>query len=114
MAAIGGGIFLLAYLPAFYIGAIGSAVDSAGEETGLTPLLIPVAGPFITIGTAEAEGAGIFWLMLLGLAEAGGAGVGIAGLVMPDEKVLYRNDVRLRVAPYVTASGSGIGLQGTF
>ena len=42
IAAIGGGIFLLSYIPAFYVGAIASAADSAGGETGLTPLLIPV------------------------------------------------------------------------
>ena len=114
IAAIGGGIFVLSYVPALYVALIGSAVDAAGTDTGLDPLFIPAAGPFIAISTADAEGAGIFWLMVLGLAETAGVATGIAGLVMPDEKLLYRNDVRLRVAPYVTASGSGIGLQGTF
>ncbi|NUQ77413.1 MAG: hypothetical protein HUU21_28075, partial [Polyangiaceae bacterium] len=114
IAAIGGGIFILGYVPALYVALIGSAVDSAGADSGLDPLYIPAAGPFITISTAEAEGAGIFWLMVMGVVQTGGLATGIAGLVMPDEKVLYRNDVRIRVAPYVTATGSGIGLQGTF
>jgi hypothetical protein len=114
IAAIGGGIFILGYVPALYVALIGSAVDAAGGDSGLDPLFIPAAGPFVTIGTADAEGAGIFWLMVLGVAQTGGAAMGIAGLVMPDEKLLYRNDVRIRVAPYVTATSSGIGLQGTF
>lgn len=116
IAAIGGGIFILGYVPALYVALIGSAVDSASSGRGgeFDPLYIPAAGPFITIGTADAEGAGIFWLMLMGLVQTGGVATGIAGLALPDEKMLYRNDVRVRVTPYVTAGGSGIGIQGTF
>jgi hypothetical protein len=111
LAAIGGGLFVLGYLPSLYVAAIGSA---AGEE-GLEPLYIPLAGPFITIATEDASGAGIFWLMVLGLVQTGGAVMGVTGLVMPDTQLLYRNDVRVRILPIVTAGGGpGLGLTGTF
>ena len=110
IAAIGGGILVLSYAPALYVAAIGSVIP----DSGLEPLYIPIVGPFVALGTAEAEGSGIFWLLALGLAQSGGAAMGIAGLVMPDEKVLYRNDVRLRIMPVVAAGQAGLSVSGQF
>jgi hypothetical protein len=110
IAAIGGGILLLSYLPAVYVGVIGTALP----DTGLEPLYIPIVGPFVAMGTSDAGATGIFWLGLLGVAQAGGAAMGIAGLVMPDEKLLYRNDVRLRILPVVGSGQAGLSVTGQF
>lgn len=41
------------------------------ENEGFGPMLVPVAGPFITIGTApHVEGPGVFWLATDGLTQA--------------------------------------------
>jgi hypothetical protein len=67
-----------------------SADDRSGPE--LAPLLIPCVGPFVTIGTAAAEGAGTFWLVLDGLTQTGGVVMFIAGMVS-EEKFLRRTAV---------------------
>jgi hypothetical protein len=56
------------------------------------PLVIPVAGPFITIGTASSEGAGTLLLILDGLAQTSGVVMFIAGLATEDTE-LVRNDI---------------------
>ena len=64
-----------------------AADSSSGEE--LAPLFAPIVGPFITIGTTKAEGAGTLWLVLDGLAQTAGAVMLIYGLVA-EEKYLQR------------------------
>ncbi|MCC6556369.1 MAG: hypothetical protein IT372_25700 [Polyangiaceae bacterium] len=112
VAIAGGALFLLAYLPSVYVAALAGA---AGDGDDFSPLYIPVAGPFITIETANAETGGAFWLMLDGAAQAGGIVTGIVGLVMPDDKMLYRNGgVRVRLTPVASPGLSGVGVRGTF
>src|SRR5262249_22310473 len=67
-----------------------SADSSSGSD--LAPLLIPCVGPFVTIATARAEGAGTFWLVLDGVAQTGGVVMFIAGMVA-QEKYLQRAPV---------------------
>lgn len=55
----------------------------------LTPLFAPVVGPFITIGTVHADGAGSLWLVLDGLAQTAGAVMLVYGLAA-EEKYLQR------------------------
>jgi hypothetical protein len=86
----------------------------------------------VTLGTADHEGGGTFFLVLDGVAQAGGLAMFIAGLAFP-RKVLVRNDVsgrstlgdvagepaappspRLEVVPVSLGKGGlGLGLQGT-
>jgi hypothetical protein len=108
---------------------VASIADAANQDE-FTPLFIPVAGPFVTLGTADHEGGGTFFLVLDGVAQAGGLAMFIAGLAFP-RKVLVRNDVsgwsalgdvagepaalpRLEVVPVSLGKGGlGLGLQGT-
>jgi len=62
--------------------------DSSGSKS-LTPLFAPVVGPFITIGTVKADGAGSLWLVLDGLAQTAGAVMLIYSLAA-EEKYLHR------------------------
>jgi hypothetical protein len=83
------------------------------EAEDFMPLFIPLAGPFITMGTADPVALATFTLVLDGLAQAGGLGMLIAGLAS-QQKVWVRNPVgRVTVAPMVGADGKlGLGVIG--
>jgi hypothetical protein len=86
---------------------------NTGDGGEFAPLFIPVVGPFITIGTAHAEGAGTFWLIFDGLAQAGGAAMFIAGLTM-EEKYLQRQAPHASLKPEVLVNPGGMKLKWTF
>lgn len=112
---IGGAVtFGVTYLLSVLVGLSAETADVASGGTGesFTPLYIPLAGPFVTIGTAEAKGGGIFVLMLDGVAQVAGATMLIGGLASPATK-LVRNDFGLSVKPIVTGNTLGFGLSGT-
>lgn len=91
---------------------LSSVVGTFSSE--LTPLLIPVAGPFITIGTVDAEGVGKLLLVYSGLGQATGVGLCIAGLVAKKD-VLVREDLAgLTVVPIVGANQTGLAARGSF
>ena len=83
--------------------------DGGGE---FAPLFVPVIGPFIAIGTAHAEGAGTFWLVFDGLAQAGGVTMFIAGLVLED-KYLQRTP-QASFKPEVLVNPGGMNLKWRF
>lgn len=91
---IGGGAGLFG---AFYlISAAVAAVDNDCAQISvckntLWPLWIPVAGPFIAVGTAAGSTSGGFLLVLDGLAQAGGVIMIIAGAM--GRTILMRNDL---------------------
>ncbi len=87
-----------------------SADASNGAE--FAPLFVPVLGPFITIGTAHAEGAGTFWLVVDGLAQTGGMAMFIAGLVL-EEKYLQRT-MQASLKPEVLINPGGMNLKWRF
>lgn len=97
---IGGAVtFSSAYLLSV-LGAVAGATDGAKGPKRFLPLLVPVAGPFITIGTADSKGAGTSTLVLDGLAQTGGVVLFIVGLYT-DQALLVRNDVRTSLVPEV-------------
>jgi hypothetical protein len=99
----------------YLLSALSASVADSGNNDEFAPLFVPVAGPFITIGTANAEGAGTFWLVVDGVAQAGGLVMAIAGLVAQEE-LLVRNDVgkpKITVSPFYAGNGSfGLGVAG--
>lgn len=112
VAAIGGGVFLLAYIPTVYVAAF---VTSAQVE-GIEPLFAPVAGPFIAIETAKPRSSLVVAAMVgSGVVQSAGVITGIVGLLLPEEKQLYRTGAPLAVAPLVAENGlSGVALSGSF
>jgi hypothetical protein len=113
-----GTVYLLTALSA---AVVQSAADGIGEDADeATPLYIPVAGPFIAMGTLDAEGGGIFALALLGVAQAAGMGMFITGLAAQKTE-LVRNDIgaldkpQVRLAPVASKRGEpGLSLVGSF
>ncbi|TKC97936.1 hypothetical protein [Polyangium fumosum] len=65
-----------------------------------TPLFIPVIGPFVAMGTSDAESVGIFMLMLDGLGQATGAALFVAGM-LSDEKFVSRTPTAFDPRPEV-------------
>ncbi|WP_437819052.1 hypothetical protein [Sorangium sp. So ce1078] len=112
---IGGAVtFGVTYILSAMVGLVAESADRAVGGTGESyiPLYIPLAGPFITIGTADAKGGGVFVLMVDGLAQVAGAAMFIGGLAAPQQK-LVRNDVSLSVKPIVTGDTLGLGVSGS-
>ncbi|MEJ7735671.1 MAG: hypothetical protein WKG00_41595 [Polyangiaceae bacterium] len=113
-----GSVYLLTALSAAVAQSAADGVGSDADEA--TPLYIPVAGPFIAMGTLNAEGGGIFALALVGVAQAAGLGMFITGMAAPKTE-LVRNDIgaldkpQVRLAPVASKRGEpGLSLVGSF
>jgi hypothetical protein len=65
-----GGIVTLGSL---YLGSsVAAYIAVFAGDTELAPLFVPVAGPFISIGTAETDGTASYLLVLDGIGQAAG------------------------------------------
>jgi hypothetical protein len=72
------------------LGASSAVASDDNSSDDFAPLFIPVAGPFITLGTAEdADGVAPIFI-LDGIAQVGGLALLIAGLAA-QESILVRN-----------------------
>ncbi|MDC0747636.1 hypothetical protein [Polyangium mundeleinium] len=79
----------------------GSFAGNEGVASGYyTPLFIPVIGPFVAIGSSDAESIGIFMLMLDGLGQATGAALFVAGM-LSDETFVSRTPTAFDPRPEV-------------
>jgi hypothetical protein len=90
---------------AYLISILGASSAVSSDENSaddFAPLFIPVAGPFITLGTADdADGAAPIFI-LDGIAQVGGLALLIAGLAA-QESILVRNPgVATGVVPEVS------------
>ncbi len=99
------------YLISLLTAATTLSTDSSGGGE-FAPLFVPVIGPFISIGTAHSEGAGTFWLVFDGLAQAGGLTMFIAGFVMEDKYLQRTNQASLK--PEVLINPGGMNLKWRF
>jgi hypothetical protein len=90
------------YLISVFVASL--AVDSnLGGNDNFVPLYIPAVGPFVTVGSAQAEGGGAFLLILDGVVQCGGIAMAILGLALQKSE-LVRNDVGstdVRLSPMV-------------
>jgi hypothetical protein len=116
---IGGAVtFGVVYLFSVLTGVlIDSANEVVGNESsGYEPMYIPLAGPFVTMGTAsdDLSSGGVALLAILGVAQVGGVGMLVAGLAVPKTE-LVRNDVSsIQVRPMVGQGTTGLSLGGKF
>lgn len=119
---IGGAVtFGVVYIINVVTAAIYHDADKSlgGSGTKLTPLYAPIVGPFIQMGSTSSATGNVF-LVLDGLAQAGGVAMLIAGLAAP-KTVLMRNDLgkntKLEIMPTPMTFGSnsaGFGFVGKF
>ena len=116
---IGGSVMLgVGYLFSIMVAGVGQLVNNVGDPgtKDFGPLLVPVVGPFIGMGTTHPSTGGVFGLAFLGVAQTAGLGMLIGGLASP-KTVLLRNDVAgvtLTVTPQFGAGTAGIGAVGSF
>jgi hypothetical protein len=106
----GGVLFGSLWLTSAFAGAIASDV---GAHSGKL-LIIPVAGPWALVPSGSTTGD--LFLVLDGIAQAGGIAMLIVGIAAP-RTVLIRDvaGVKLQPTPMTFGPGSGgFGLRGTF
>ena len=93
-------------------------VDGNGvDPEDYYPLFIPVAGPFITIGTADTDRPASVLLVANGIAQSAGLAMFVAGLAVQQD-VLVRiptyGGVEVEMRPIVGKSFQGVGVTGSF
>jgi hypothetical protein len=76
------------------------------------PLVFPVVGPFIAMGTAHPEGPALSVLLLDGILQTGGLVTLIAGAAAKRDVLVWtgQQGAELRVDPVIGMSGAGFGL----
>lgn len=76
-------------------------------------LLIPVAGPFVALGTMDVSGSEAAGLALLGVGQVAGLALVAAGAAAAAEvRVYQRGDTQVRVGPTVAPGRLGLSLSG--
>ncbi len=81
-----------------------------------TSLLIPVAGPWIHLGTGRHSAAGAVGLSVLGAGQAVGLGMLLGGVALPRQvrvPVQRGRVLQMGAAPIVTADGLGLSIYGS-
>lgn len=91
-----------------------SLIDDGIEPEEVGVLIIPVAGPFVAMGTLEPSVSGGMILALDGIAQAGGLAMFIIGLAAKKDVLIRTGDVEMTVAPMVGQGRGGLGLVGQF
>jgi len=93
---------------------LASAVEKKSKDKEW-PLVIPLAGPFITIGTAHAQQEASFLLVVDGLGQCAGVAMFIAGFAAPKQVLVYDGSAKVMVLPTnMGTSGAGLTALGTF
>lgn len=88
--------------------AAASIDEDIEDETA--PLFIPVVGPFIAMGTLEAEGAGRAALFVNGMAQVAGAAMLIGGIAATKTVLVRTKTAEINVRPGL----GNLQLDGTF
>jgi hypothetical protein len=113
---IGGAVTLGAtYLATAFIGAVAADfLKAEGSNTSVTPVFLPVAGPFLEIGQTDSAIAR-FYLAVSGLGQTAGAIMLLYG-ISSSRTVLVRNDqlIVTSVAPMIVPGATGLSVVGRF
>ena len=110
---IGGSVtFGSTFLVTTFVAAVADEINKAdGSNANVTPMYLPVIGPFLELGETDNSVAR-FYLTMLGLGQAAGATMLIVGLTSP-RMLLVRND-RLTLAPLLGDHATGLAIRGRF
>lgn len=88
----------------------GGFLQESAQPDRFAPLFVPVAGPFVTLGTADPAALPSVLLAIDGIAQALGLGLTIGGVIHPEE-VWVRDELALTLAPIVIQGApAGVGL----
>ncbi|MEQ9325024.1 MAG: hypothetical protein RIF41_38010, partial [Polyangiaceae bacterium] len=116
MGLIGTGIGLFAggYFTSVIVAVVATQVDEVtpGTESDWSPLYVPVAGPFVALGTLDPSAAGVGLLLADGLFQAAGVLGIVLGVVDQEYKLIHTGDVE--IAPTLTPGQQGVVVRGAF
>lgn len=118
----GATLFLLSYgLSVVSAASFSTDCDPNTAQLGCTtqrwPLFVPVAGPFIQMGSLSGTNSGTARALLAvdGVLQAGGAAMALVGLLVPKRVAVPTVFAgRVRFSPLTGAGGSGLLALGTF
>jgi hypothetical protein len=98
---------------AYYYPESSGLLGLVGADDVVWPLALPVVGPFVTMGTANARGAGLAALLLDGVIQTGGLAMLIVGLAVKKPVLVLQQatEARLRISPSLGPTGAGFGLR---
>jgi hypothetical protein len=110
----GAGLLVMGYVTSVLVAVVATEVEevSDGTKSDWSPLYAPVAGPFVAIGTLDASGSGVGFLLAGGFVQAAGALAIVMGIVDQDFKLVKTAGVD--VAPIAAPGQSGLMVRGTF
>lgn len=91
-----------------FMGGDGSATCNPAPSS---PLLIPLAGPWIVLARPHIDSGTVFWLSLSGAGQAAGAGLLAYSLLLPQYKLVPREDIAVGFAPI---GHGGLAMSGQF
>jgi len=121
VAAVGGGLFALAYIPSLALGGAGALVCRGDCSPSPAYLLIHAVGFFVLAskidGPSHDGGNGGSLLLVDGAVQTGGLILVVAGLVLDAKTTLVPDEEQVggvRVRPSVAAGTTGVVLGGTF
>jgi hypothetical protein len=103
------------YLATTFVAAVADDINKAdGSNVDVTPLYVPVVGPYLEIGNTDSSVAR-FYLTVSGLGQTAGAIMLVYGLTSP-RTVLVRNDqlIVTSIAPLIAPGASGLSVVGRF
>lgn len=106
---------LATFIPLYGLSVIFGSVylgSESGDAKRYGPMLIPLVGPFATIGTAETDG-GTAFLVLDGIGQLTGAALFIAGM-LSEEKYLSRQTATSALRPEVFVGPKSISMRWEF
>ena len=113
---IGGAVTLGAtYLATAFIGAVAADfIKAEGSNTDVSPLYVPIAGPFLELGQTDSAVAR-FYLTVSGLGQSAGALMLLYGLAS-SRTVLVRNDqlIVTSIGPLIAPGATGLSVVGRF
>ncbi len=102
-----GGLWLVSVLT-------GAALeDGSGNDGEFLPLMLPLVGPFVTLGTADPNVTGGTALVLDGIGQCVAGGLFISGLVTK-RPLWVRDTLAVTVAPLIGGAAHGVAFEGRF
>ena len=111
---IGAGIGVL--VAAWATSALVAVVAGAAENDSDTwlPLFVPVAGPFVALGTMHPRPNGLGLLLADGILQGGGLLAITVGVLDRRHKLVQTGATSVDIAPMAGRSGAGVGARGRF
>lgn len=122
LIAAGGVLLGSGYAAAFFTG-IFVGIDRSRNLAGAMPLLVPIAGPYLSgvifpamRGSEYALYWSLPWMLVGGAAQIAGLILVILGHKHPRTRVTFAHDpvAGVRLAPFAGREGSGLVLSGSF